>query len=296
MQSLSGLGLINQSITHVFVDARNRGEGPSINKLTAVNSDSNRSNSGISRIGRTSTLANLRHAISSDSLDSIMELSEIDRQSISSSHYVQSSENSQPKFFSRVEIEPPIPEVKKIAANSPNSKLINVNVPYLNIQRTDEIILNKEDLVKVEITFQDGWAFGVNLTTGLRGYFPMNSFDSLQTESDVKLKLRVDQDTKIPESPRIVSFGFFPPANLPARLTLTSEEGSVVTAGILTPPKSDLLAVLPCVAIRDDELTLYPGDRVLLEMAYNDGWGFGRIADKIGYFPLSSCIVLKQKM
>jgi len=51
----------------------------------------------------------------------------------------------------------------------------------------DEMELQAGDIIRTEETFEDGWAFGINMTTGIQGTFPMNCLeDDYATENDNK--------------------------------------------------------------------------------------------------------------
>ncbi|KAJ3126755.1 hypothetical protein HK098_007134 [Nowakowskiella sp. JEL0407] len=66
----------------------------------------------------------------------------------------------------------------------------------------------------------------------------------------------------------------------------------VTIASPATPAKSELQAIYPYDPKREDELLVVPGYRIILERTFTDGWGFGRLDESYGYFPLSSCVVL----
>ncbi|KAJ3126765.1 hypothetical protein HK098_007144 [Nowakowskiella sp. JEL0407] len=57
-----------------------------------------------------------------------------------------------------------------------------------------------------------------------------------------------------------------------------------------TPPKSELIVITPYTPLRGDELRLVVGERVLLENAFDDAWGFGYDGKKAGFFPLTFCV------
>jgi hypothetical protein len=51
----------------------------------------------------------------------------------------------------------------------------------------DEMEVQPGDIIRTEETFEDGWAFGINVTTGKQGTFPMNCLeDDNATEGDSK--------------------------------------------------------------------------------------------------------------
>jgi len=51
----------------------------------------------------------------------------------------------------------------------------------------DEMEIQAGDIIRTEETFEDGWAYGINMTSGKRGTFPMNCLeDDFATEGDSK--------------------------------------------------------------------------------------------------------------
>jgi len=51
----------------------------------------------------------------------------------------------------------------------------------------DEMELQPGDIIRTEETFEDGWAFGINMSTGKQGTFPMNCLeDDNASEGDTK--------------------------------------------------------------------------------------------------------------
>ncbi|KAJ1503390.1 hypothetical protein HMI54_012005 [Coelomomyces lativittatus] len=54
----------------------------------------------------------------------------------------------------------------------PNLHLRSVITPYIPAAK-DELYLTKNDLISQSATFDDGWGFGFNLTTGFSGVFPI---------------------------------------------------------------------------------------------------------------------------
>ncbi|KAI8804647.1 hypothetical protein BJ742DRAFT_823692, partial [Cladochytrium replicatum] len=53
-----------------------------------------------------------------------------------------------------------------------DGKFVRVVAVYLP-NMADELMLNVEDLLKVDDSFDDGWAYGKNFATGQEGFFPM---------------------------------------------------------------------------------------------------------------------------
>jgi len=51
----------------------------------------------------------------------------------------------------------------------------------------DEMEIQAGDIIRTEETFEDGWAFGINMTSGKRGTFPMNCLeDDYATDNEEK--------------------------------------------------------------------------------------------------------------
>jgi len=50
----------------------------------------------------------------------------------------------------------------------------------------DEIEVKAGDMIRTEETFEDGWAFGMNMTTGKTGTFPMNCLEDDFGENETK--------------------------------------------------------------------------------------------------------------
>jgi len=51
----------------------------------------------------------------------------------------------------------------------------------------DEIEIQAGDIIRTEETFEDGWAYGINMTSGKKGTFPMNCLeDDYATDNDEK--------------------------------------------------------------------------------------------------------------
>ncbi|OUM70241.1 hypothetical protein PIROE2DRAFT_27740, partial [Piromyces sp. E2] len=49
----------------------------------------------------------------------------------------------------------------------------------------DEMEIQAGDIIRTEETFEDGWAYGINMSTGKKGTFPMNCLeDDFATDAD----------------------------------------------------------------------------------------------------------------
>ncbi|KAJ1552673.1 hypothetical protein HK096_010873 [Nowakowskiella sp. JEL0078] len=279
---LSGSLRQDLSVTHVHIDTRNINDKDGNNqKVSAIR------NSGIvsfnkrntSRPGQPSSFVS--HILQSASQQE-SEVSTIELTHMSSSSNHQTLESL-------------------LMMSPPPLMLFTVINPFHELTRVDEIVLQAGDLVQVDITFQDGWGFGTNRATSKQGYFPMTSFAPQIDQfnyypSDDKLKMPTDRDifNGMPHTESLAKrYSSLEAPGIP--LMALSDSQSTFVASVSTPSKTNLKVILPVRAMRDDELTLIPGDHVLLEKAFDDGWGFGVSSDSIGYFPLSSCIVLSKK-
>ena len=67
---------------------------------------------------------------------------------------------------------------KKSSYNQETMKVIEEYFPAL----IDEVQLNMGDLILVKAKFEDGWGFGVNITTESEGSFPLNCLGSIQQD------------------------------------------------------------------------------------------------------------------
>ncbi|KAJ1567018.1 hypothetical protein HK096_011261 [Nowakowskiella sp. JEL0078] len=192
-------------------------------------------------------------------------------------------------------VNPPIPIYSE-------SSIIKANSIFDPKGNKDEIALAIGDSVRVDVMFQDGWCVGINLTTNQRGYFPFASLGDLKThdtKSSSVLEVAVNHTSSplIPHKVLLNSGADKGKAEISmasSPLISTSEEyPSAQMAKIVdldTPINSSLLAILAYEAVRADELTLVPGDRLTLVATFQDGWGQGRKDGVIAFFPLSSCI------
>ncbi|KAJ1558341.1 hypothetical protein HK096_002117, partial [Nowakowskiella sp. JEL0078] len=292
IKSLSSTIQNDLSVTHVYVDARitndkdrNIQNTPIITTIPAQASSYNSFNRRIP-LGHKNTNSSFLHILDQSPRNQVSEYSTIELENMNSHSQISQLQ---------------IPE-SPLVTSPPPLMLFTVINTFNVLSRPDEIMLNSGDLVQVDVIFQDGWGFGTNRATDKQGYFPMTSFappidPGSQNISNNVMKVPINHGSPMVGSQRTGSLlKLESTLEIPGvpMMALSDSQGTVV-AGVSTSSNADLLVVLPVRATRDDELNLAPGDRVLLEQAYNDGWGFGTSADRTGYFPLSSCIVMSEK-
>ncbi|KAI9145830.1 hypothetical protein BKA69DRAFT_1045813 [Paraphysoderma sedebokerense] len=95
------------------------------------------------------------------------------------------SYKSQQKFhYPDLHVDIPPPSLPRTAADSswPNSVSTDSTVftaveDFASPSNVDEVVIRKGDQVYIEEIFDDGWALGRNLTTGVTGMFPMTAFE-----------------------------------------------------------------------------------------------------------------------
>ncbi|KAJ3126764.1 hypothetical protein HK098_007143 [Nowakowskiella sp. JEL0407] len=203
-------------------------------------------------------------------------------------------------------------------------RVCRVMQSYINSNREDEMPLYVGDRIRIELEFADGWALGISESTGNRGYFPMmncelESTGSSENNRTISPIMTSPQHQRRPSN----SVSYISPtldknlipilvqeeANAEVTRGTMLLEGTNVNllvqnalenfepAGPTTPSKSILMVVSPYTPTRDDELELRIGDRVVLETAFDDSWGFGSVArseekKQFGFLPLTSCVVL----
>ncbi|KAJ1534407.1 hypothetical protein HK096_003939 [Nowakowskiella sp. JEL0078] len=274
IKKISGSFRHDLSITHVHIDTRNNNP-PAITTIPKQSSE-------YSSFDRRRPLGHRR------TTSSLTQILNYEPNSESVENNIESS------FHSLQTVHSPQP--------IPDTLICSVITPFHTLSRHDEIALNPGDLVQVDVTFHDDWGFGTNRTTGLRGYFPMTSFIPLIDQNiEFKgapsldlLKVPLDHDVKMSQTIRSGSLRLTGPVLDTPKANSSVfplKESKDIFADVSTPPKTELLTVLPVIASRDDELDLTPGDRVFLEVTYLDGWGYGTSMSQSGYFPLNSCIV-----
>ncbi|KAJ3264187.1 Sorbin and SH3 domain-containing protein 2 [Chytriomyces hyalinus] len=117
-------------------------------------------------------------------------------------------------------------------------------------ERDDELALNVGDLVLVKHTFEDGWSFGVNLTNGYEGNFPT---DCVKPLADAVLPNPKKRFSSIQRAPN-------------RNNSIYVQNGNLQLLTVVENFRPE----------RDDEITLFEGDRVQVLQTYDDGWCFVR--------------------
>ncbi|KAJ3348652.1 Sorbin and SH3 domain-containing protein 2 [Entophlyctis luteolus] len=125
--------------------------------------------------------------------------------------------------------------------------------------KPDEVTVEVGDRVLVTKSFDDGWCFGIVLSSQLEGFFP---YDCLA--SYARSHPRFSNSSSTGHSPRN-----------------SSVSGK--------PHKPGLLVLQDFLPAQNDELALKTGDRILVEKTFDDGWASGyNIASKEkGMFPMN---------
>ncbi|KAJ1551256.1 hypothetical protein HK096_002210, partial [Nowakowskiella sp. JEL0078] len=186
----------------------------------------------------------------------------------------------------------------------PQIGVMNAITPFNSQNRNDEISVSLNDLIIVDVMFQDGWCVGSNLTTGLRGYFPAITFggnSEINRNSSKCLEAPIDHthSPRIPRKASLIINGAksgekkMEPFTSPYATDEASNSRSQIAqiAGVDTPINTTLMVILAYTAEKNDEMTLVPGEKLILVKTFKDGWGLGRKGELEGVFPLSSSIV-----
>ncbi|KAJ3119822.1 Sorbin and SH3 domain-containing protein 2, partial [Physocladia obscura] len=138
-----------------------------------------------------------------------------------------------------------------------------------NPAQPDELTLRIGDKILIKRKYDDGWAFGTNLSNGSDGLFPLDC---------------LAMDAKTPRKQRTSSiFGSQNDSN--GNIYSVYAESNNGTAK--KDPNSDRV-VFNYVPERPDEISLTIGDEVILSQKFDDGWGIGRniSTGREGNFPL----------
>ncbi|KAJ1547294.1 hypothetical protein HK405_006227 [Cladochytrium tenue] len=132
-------------------------------------------------------------------------------------------------------------------------------------QQPDEMTLAPGDDVIVWARYDDGWATGENLTTGRIGMFPLTCLDGEGMAAE-------DGGGG---APTVVPF-------------VAPVSGPVPTAAAT--PRRVRRVKFDYEPQRPDEMTLAPGDDVIVSVSYDDGWATGEnlTTGRIGTFPLTN--------
>ncbi|KAI8622358.1 hypothetical protein BC830DRAFT_1089611 [Chytriomyces sp. MP71] len=172
-------------------------------------------------------------------------------------------------------------QAPSIAANISDSES-DVVVYAFSPQNSDECALRVSDRVVVKHEFDDGWCFGVNMSTGEEGSFPL---DCLASRS------RPDEHPTMKS--RMSSLYGVTPATSNTDNETHSIYGTPSTSAMLLnmppPPEDGTQEVIYTFSPeRDDELLLRPGDHVIVMHSFDDGWSYGKnVSDggREGNFP-----------
>ncbi|KAJ3096188.1 hypothetical protein HK100_005629, partial [Physocladia obscura] len=138
-----------------------------------------------------------------------------------------------------------------------------------NPVQPDELTLRVGDQILVKRKYDDGWAFGTNLSNGSDGLFPLDC---------------LAMDAKTPRKQRASSiFGSQDDSNGNIYSVYADSNNGVTKKD----PNSDRV-VFNYVPERPDEISLTVGDEVIVSQKFDDGWGIGRniSTGREGNFPL----------
>ncbi|KAJ3081863.1 Sorbin and SH3 domain-containing protein 2 [Rhizoclosmatium hyalinum] len=168
----------------------------------------------------------------------------------------------------------PLPSVAPTTpTNGPRTVVYNFNP-----ERSDEVALRVGDKVQVTHTFDDGWSFGKNVTSGREGNFPTECLAGVpSTGANVAAGKNPNRVSSIYGAVSEYSnsvYDYQPQAQQPQQQKQQQQQSRTV-----------LYAFQPQ---QHDELTLRVGDRVVIEHEYDDGWaqGFNQTTNASGLFPL----------
>ncbi|KAJ3028075.1 UNVERIFIED_CONTAM: Sorbin and SH3 domain-containing protein 2 [Siphonaria sp. JEL0065] len=161
---------------------------------------------------------------------------------------------------------------------------ISKNVPQSNVkgqekvvydfapERDDEIELKVGQFVVVNQSYDDGWAYGINLTTNKEGNFPLDCLTSF-TDPAALSPTKKQRMSSIYGSEYDSTPAASTPKATPKKSTVPADGFDDVVESF-TPERSD-------------EISLRIGDRVNIQKAFDDGWCYGMnlVTGKTGYFP-----------
>ncbi|TPX48984.1 hypothetical protein CcCBS67573_g10181, partial [Chytriomyces confervae] len=153
----------------------------------------------------------------------------------------------------------------------------------------DEVELRVGDMVELETSYDDGWAFGKNVTTGQSGLFPLDCLPGAEVKVDEKGQKKNKQRTSS-------IYGTAGNNNLESLYGAESVYGN--GAGPAAPSSASTgtqVAVYDYVPTQSDELKVTVGDKIQVITAYDDGWAVGKnlSTKKEGLFPLDCLPVAK---
>ncbi|KAJ3026321.1 UNVERIFIED_CONTAM: Sorbin and SH3 domain-containing protein 2 [Siphonaria sp. JEL0065] len=174
--------------------------------------------------------------------------------------------------------------------DNPNSKYLDntaptvKNAPQSNVkgqekvvydfapERDDEIELKVGQFVVINQSYDDGWAYGINLATNKEGNFPLDCLASF-TDPAALSPTKKQRMSSIYGS----EYDSTPAASTPKAV---AKKSTVPADGF-----DDV--VEPFTPERSDEIALRIGDRVNIQKDFDDGWCYGMnlVTGKTGYFP-----------
>ncbi|KAJ3204307.1 Sorbin and SH3 domain-containing protein 2 [Entophlyctis luteolus] len=162
-------------------------------------------------------------------------------------------------------------------ATSPRSagKAPRVAIYMFNPANPDEIALRIGDKVSVVQEYDDGWAQGVNISTGSEGLFPLDCLVAAPTTTPPPAAQRLSSIYST------VSGAYAFQQQSPAPQKAKSPSGDVRVAIYDFSPE------------RPDELELHVSDQVVITQSFDDGWSYGRnlTTGREGNFP-TDCVVM----
>ncbi|KAJ3137013.1 Sorbin and SH3 domain-containing protein 2 [Physocladia obscura] len=181
-------------------------------------------------------------------------------------------------------------------------------------QHPDEINCAIGDQIVLNTEYDDGWAFGLNTITKQEGYFPIEilqefaqplqnnnhkSNDYSQRSSSLYGGNNDYYDNNntnsiyLTPSAAAASIQDYNSPNSKYQSTYTYATNNSVYDPIMESQPLEVAkigpdeAVYPFDAERKDEVSLSPGDRVLVSKSFDDGWCYGTVlaTQRTGYFP-----------
>ncbi|KAJ3121607.1 Sorbin and SH3 domain-containing protein 1 [Physocladia obscura] len=180
-------------------------------------------------------------------------------------------------------------------------------------QHPDEINCAIGDQIVLKTEYDDGWAFGLNTITKQEGYFPIEilqefaqplqnkdhkSNDYSQRSSSLYGGKNIYDDNNnntnsiyLTPSAAAASIHDYNSPNSKYQSTYTYATNNSVYDPIVEPLEVAKIgtdeAVYAFDAERKDEVSLRPGDRVLVSKSFDDGWCYGTVlaTQRTGYFP-----------
>ncbi|TPX55167.1 hypothetical protein CcCBS67573_g09500, partial [Chytriomyces confervae] len=186
----------------------------------------------------------------------------------------------------------------------------------------DEIELHIGDRAAVVESYDDGWAFGVNMTTRAEGLFPLDILENYTSQTpmgDETLRriressrystfstlkkpistpqpvLNLKNTTPQPSFP-VQKQNASPQPTFPQKQPVPQPQPFPPSAAAISVPSfagKSYFVIYDFKPIQPDEVTLRVGDRVTIKQNYDDGWALGlNITTKLeGLFPLDTLAI-----